>query len=125
MFPWTSMSPLAKVGVATVPFLAVAMLGVSKLGAWMVKDRGAYQHALSFCQAEPSLVRELGTPIDDGPFPTGHIGGDRATLNFSLHGPTGSGVVDVVTSTRSREWRVTYAGWRSSTGERRTLDPER
>ena len=118
------MSPLAKVGVVTVPFLAVSMLGVLALGGWMVKDSGAYKHALSFCQAEPSLVQEIGTPMDDGPFPTGHIGGDRATLSFSLHGATGKGVVDVVVSQRSREWRVTHAAWRSSTGETRTLAPE-
>jgi hypothetical protein len=125
MLTWRAMSPLAKVGVATVPLFAVSMLGVLTFGGWMVKDSGAYKHALSFCVAEPSLVSELGTPIDDGPVPTEHSGGDRATLTFSLHGPTGRGVVDIVTSWRSREWRVTYAAWTSSTGERRTLDPEK
>jgi len=100
------------------------MLGVLKLGGWMVKKSGAYQHAISFSATEPSLVHELGPPIDDGPFPTGHIGDDRATLSFSLHGATGSGVIDVVVSKEAREWRVTHAVWTSSTGETRQLDPE-
>lgn len=117
---------LCVVGVVAVvlPFLIVgagAYLFVSFLEGTM-KSSGGYQQALTMVRSDPAAIQALGTPIDDGWFPTGHVesGGTSGTSDLAIpvSGPKGGGTLYLNATREMGEWHFTRLVLKvKSTGE--------
>lgn len=87
------------------------------------KSSGGYQEALTVARADPAAVRALGTPIEDGWFPTGHVesGGTGGTSDLAIpvSGPRGSGTLYARAVSEMGQWRLTLLVLKvDGTGER-------
>jgi hypothetical protein len=106
---------LCVVGVVAVvlPFLFIgagAYLFVSFLDHTF-KSSGGYQQALAAVRADPAAAQALGTPINDGWFPTGHVDSSGTTgssdLAIPVSGPDGSGTLYVRAARDLGDWHFT------------------
>ena len=114
------------VGVAAVvlPLLFVGALAYL-LSSWIntMKSSGGYQQALAMVRADPAAMEALGTPIDDGWSPTGHVEsggstGGTSDLAIPVSGPNGGGTLYVNATSVMGEWQFTRLVLKvKSTGE--------
>jgi hypothetical protein len=74
-----------------------------------LRSSGAYQLALTTAERDPSLIAELGAPVQPGWLTMGQVkvhGPDgEATLVIPISGPRGSGKLSVHASKSAGTWR--------------------
>jgi len=97
--------------VLTVLIVVAGAYFVFSLVDRTFKSSGGYQEALAIVRSDPRAVRALGTPVDDGWFPTGHVdsSGTRGTSDLAIpvSGPRGSGTLYLRAESEMGVWRFT------------------
>lgn len=98
-------------GCVLVLVLLVTLIGGAiVLGFNMMKRADAYQMAMERLRATPAVVEKLGQPIEEGWYASGqiHISGPdgTASLEFPVHGPSGSASVYVRATRASGQWTL-------------------
>jgi hypothetical protein len=86
------------------------------------KSSGGYQQALAMVRSDPAAIQALGTPIEDGWFPTGHVEssgtGGTSDLAIPVSGPNGGGTLYLNATSVMGEWQFTRLVLKvKSTGE--------
>jgi hypothetical protein len=75
------------------------------------KSSGGYQQALALIRSNPAAIQALGTPIEDGWFPTGHVesGGSTGSSDLAIpvSGPDGGGTLYVRATSDMGSWHIT------------------
>ncbi|MEA9589292.1 cytochrome c oxidase assembly factor Coa1 family protein [Xanthomonas sp. WHRI 10064A] len=105
------------IGVALFLLLALVIGALIYVITAAVKSSDVYRDALRSAKADTHVVQALGTPITEAFLPDGSISyvGDIGEAHFSvgLHGPRGSGSVQVDATRRHGRWTyqtLTFAG---------------
>jgi TonB family protein len=80
---------------------AVAIVGlILTIVMGSIKNSVPYTRAMAHAKADPTLIAQLGTPIEAGWFVTGSMSSSgsnsHADLNIPIHGPKGSGTLHVI-----------------------------
>ena len=105
---------LQRNGVAVL--VVAAILALSCAGVlWffsLFRSSDAYTLALAAARADPRVTERLGTPIEEGYFPTGSIhinggGSGNASLAIPLSGPKAAGKLYAVARRDAGEWKLT------------------
>jgi len=111
---WKWFVPVTLFSLLLLGAVAIGLIVMFVMGA--VKSSVPYTQALAQAKTNPTLMEEMGTPIEAGWYVTGSISssGSRsdANLSFPIHGPKKSGMLHVVAtknpfSAVSGEWRFT------------------
>ena len=103
---WKWFVPVGCLG-ALVIFAAFIMLIVTVVFG-MIKSSDVYKDALATARAHPSLVKALGSPIEEGIFVMGSINmsgaSGQADLAIPISGPNGKGTIYAVASRSAGQW---------------------
>jgi Cytochrome oxidase complex assembly protein 1 len=73
----------------------------------------AYELALAQARAHPSVIRSLGTPIQDEATPTGQLSSDAARYYIQLSGSGGTGSLEAEADRTDGRWMLTKLIFRS------------
>ena len=104
---------LAPVSAVTVICLGAGFVfAIYTLVTGLIKSQKPYQEPLAMAAADARVAAALGTPIEEGIFPNGNIstssssGGSsgHASFRIPIHGPKGSGTIEVEASMSSGVW---------------------
>ena len=115
-------------GCLTVFLLFVAFIALIVLVVFgALKSTDVYKTALARAQADPAVIKALGTPIDDGLFLSGSTkvegGSGTADLAIPISGPKGKGKIFVVATKSAGRWTYkTLAVEIAQTGQRIDLN---
>jgi hypothetical protein len=103
---WKWFVPVGCLG-ALVLFAAFIMFIVT-LVFGMIKSSDVYKDALATARAHPSVVKALGSPIEEGIFVMGSINmsgsSGNADLAIPISGPNGKGTIYAVASKSAGQW---------------------
>jgi hypothetical protein len=95
--------------VVAVVVIFVLLIGGAVLGT--IKSSEVYEEALAAARSNAELRDTIGTPIEDGFFPSGSIetsgSSGTADLTIPISGPDGSATVYVDAYKSGDEWRYT------------------
>ena len=97
------------VGCLTMLGLVVAFVTAIVLIVFgALRSSDAYQTAVARAKANPQVIEALGTPIEDGMFPSGKTNVDgssgEADLTISISGPKGKANVYAIATKRAGRW---------------------
>ena len=110
-------------GLLLIGFIGAIFLIV--LGS--LKSSDAYETSLQYFRSNPTVVSDLGTPIDDGLLPGGSINtsgaSGHADLTFSLSGPKGEGSAHVIADRSAAGWSIRVAEWTYGGSAKQLLAP--
>lgn len=89
--------------------LVAALTGVIVLIAFSaLKSSDAYAQAVARAKADPRVVAALGTPIEEGMFPSGKTnvagGSGEADLAIPISGPKGTAMIYAVAQKSGGKW---------------------
>ncbi|HEY3026955.1 MAG TPA: cytochrome c oxidase assembly factor Coa1 family protein [Pyrinomonadaceae bacterium] len=96
-------------GAAIIGLIATAVMG-------SIKSSVPYTRALAQAKADPTLIAEMGSPIEAGWYVTGSIRSTGqnsfADLTFPIHGPNKSGTLHVIALKSTlvqgmEDWKIT------------------
>lgn len=96
-------------GCLTLIVLFCAFLaGIFLLVFSSFRSSDVYRMALERARANPDVVRQLGTPIEPGWWVSGSMnvtgGSGSADLAIPIHGPKGTGKIELVARKRDGRW---------------------
>lgn len=122
--PPTDWKKLALSGVGLAIFAVVLAGSISQL----TKSSEPYQWSFEQVQANPKVMRQLGSPVKSGWFVTGSISRSRnrgtAFLEYNVSGPEGSGSVSINGRITNGVWVYERAGILFESGYVSFLDNE-
>ncbi len=76
-----------------------------------LKSSAPYQESLAIVKEDPTVLKNLGEPIEPSFFVTGNISvgdqGGQAAMSYDISGPKGSGTVVFDANKAGGEWRFT------------------
>ncbi|HEX5706461.1 MAG TPA: cytochrome c oxidase assembly factor Coa1 family protein [Pyrinomonadaceae bacterium] len=72
-----------------------------------IKSSDVYRNAVEQARANPSVVQEMGEPIEEGWYVTGSVKNDFASLEIPISGPKRSGTIYAVALRDAGEWQYT------------------
>jgi len=103
---WKWFVPTACVG-AVLAFACFAALLITVVFGF-IKSSDAYKEAVARAKAEPAVIQNLGSPIEEGLFVTGNINvsgaSGRADLAIPISGPNGEATVYVEAVKSAGQW---------------------
>lgn len=95
---------------AVVAVLAISgfVMLVLSLTIGLMRSSGAYQQAVAAARADETVIRTLGTPIEEGFFVAGEIQltthGGYANLSIPISGPDGEATIYVEAEKSGNDW---------------------
>jgi len=111
---WKWFVPVTLVSLLVFGAIIIGLIVTLVMGS--IKGSVPYTRALAQAKANPTLIAELGTPIDAGWFVTGSISSSgsssNAELNIPISGPKGSGTLHVIAlkspfAAGTGDWKIT------------------
>lgn len=106
---WKWVIPSGCLGLILVAACFITVIVLLTL-TW-IKSSEVYTGALDAARSDAELAEAIGTPIEDGLFPTGsyEVSGQRGHTEFeiSVSGPKGSATVYAVARKSAGEWTYT------------------
>ncbi len=103
---WKWLVPVGCLGALAL-FAAFIMLMVTIVFG-MIKSSDVYKDALATARAHPSVVKALGSPIEEGIFVMGSINisgsSGQADLAIPISGSNGKGTIYAVASKSAGQW---------------------
>lgn len=102
-------TPLVTVSViAAVLAIGGFVMLVLSLTVGLMRSSGAYQQAVAAARADRTVIRTLGTPIEEGFFVAGEISlsnhGGYANLSIPISGPDGDATIYVEAEKSGDDW---------------------